>query len=275
MHNGSEGPLDEADLPDDGIMGPRQPRQPRQPRRRGIAALLIGAAAATAAVAVVWSSGAGPEPAAAPSPAGTQASAAAPEQTGKAGGSAKGTADKPVSKTNSGEAKTKTGTATKDSGEKPAKEPVGSLAVAKDAELAAKSKPIAPAVQLEQAAQIDGGTVSVSKIEAIEAKADGIGEIAGPAIRFSLEVRNTSAKALKLDAADVTVEAGAQKLPAIELNGSGASGFPKAVAAGKSASGTFVFQVPEDQREQVRIHLNFSVSETVVAFEGAAPRKAG
>src|SRR6185437_8906351 len=104
------------------------------------------------------------------------------------------------------------------------KKSAGSLAVAKDAALAAKPKPVAQPVRLEQTAHVKSGTATIARLEAIDAKANGIGEIAGPAIRFVLEVRNTSREAMKLDTADVTVEAGSLRQPAIELKGADTRG---------------------------------------------------
>jgi hypothetical protein len=257
-------------------------------RLRWIAASLVVAAGAVVAVTAAWSAWTGEGTTAVQPSAAAVASAAAgqnavPDETGPAGetGGAEDTADGPASGKKSGEAKsdqtkTKASEAAKESGgEQADNAPAGSLAVAKDAERAATPKPVARAVKLQETAKVAGGVATISKIEAIEAKAEGIGQIAGPAIRFVVGVRNTSAQELPLDTAEITVEAGAQKLPAIRLDGSGTKLFPQKVASGKTASGTFVFLVPEDQRSQVRIYLNYAASESVVAFEGAAPRKAG
>ncbi|MGW6175019.1 hypothetical protein ACWF5H_16150 [Arthrobacter sp. NPDC055138] len=258
-------------------------------RARWIVAPLAAAAVVAVAGAAAWSTWAGQGTTAAPLSAAAEASTAAgqnavPEQTGKAGGTggaSEDTADRSAAEKKSNEAKSdrakaKAGQAAKEPGGDPADNSRGdSLAVDKDAKRAATPKPVARAVRLREPADVAGGVATISKIEAIEAKAEGIGQIAGPAIRFVVEVQNTSASDLKLDTAEVTVEAGAQTLPAIRLDGSGTKLFPREVEAGKKASGTFVFLVPEDQRGQVRIYLNYAASESVVAFEGAAPRKAG
>jgi hypothetical protein len=255
-------------------------------RARWIVAPLAAAAVVAVAGAAAWSTWAGQETTAAPPSAAAEASAAAgqnavAEQTGKAGGASEDTADRSAAKKKSSEAKSdrakaKAGQTAKEPGGEPADNSRGdSLAVDKDAKQAATPKPVARAVRLREPADVAGGVATISKMEAIEAKAEGIGQIAGPAIRFVVEVQNTSASDLNLDTAEVTVEAGVQTLPAIRLDGSGTKLFPGEVEAGKRASGTFVFLVPEDQRGQVRIYLNYAASESVVAFEGAAPRKAG
>ncbi|TJY72349.1 hypothetical protein E4J89_01250 [Arthrobacter sp. CAU 1506] len=256
-------------------------------KQRWIAAALVGVAGAAVAVAAAWSAWTGAGTTTAPPSDGAVASAAAGQEaaSGKTGQTGETVtpseddaekSDKKSEEEKTDQAKTKPSEAAKESGDGSVdNSPSGSLAVAKDADRAATPKPVAPAVELEETADVAGGVATISKIEAIEAKAEGIGQIAGPAIRFVVEVRNTSDQELKLDTAEITVEAGAQKLPAIRLDGSGTKLFPLEVAAGKRASGTFVFLVPEDQRGQVRIYLNYAASESVVAFEGAAPRKAG
>ncbi|WP_345152461.1 DUF4352 domain-containing protein [Arthrobacter ginkgonis] len=159
-----------------------------------------------------------------------------------------------------------------------ASQPTGSPdapGVAPDARLAETEQPVADPVAFGKKATAGSFEVSVSKLEAIEGKAEGIGEVAGPAIRFVVTVRNTSDTELSLDAAVVTAEYGKDAVPATELSQSGAKGFPATVAAGKDASGTFVFQVPTKERGSVRILVNQSASEKVAAFEGAAPTGKG
>ncbi|GER22679.1 hypothetical protein NCCP1664_11760 [Zafaria cholistanensis] len=142
--------------------------------------------------------------------------------------------------------------------------------VAPDARLAEVEQPVAEPVALGKKATTESFKVSVSKMEAIQGKAEGVGEVAGPAVRFVVTVWNTSDKELDLGAAVVTAEYGQDRIPATELSKSGAKAFPATVAAGKDASGTFVFQMPAKERGTVRVLFNQSASEQVVAFEGAA-----
>jgi hypothetical protein len=148
-------------------------------------------------------------------------------------------------------------------------------AAAPDARLAEAEQPVADPVAFGKKAAAGSFEVSLSKLEAIEGKAEGIGEVAGPAIRFVVTVRNTTDADLRLDTAVVTADYGKDAVPATELSQSGAKGFPATVAAGKEASGTFVFQIPTKERGSVRILVNQSASEQVVAFEGAAPTRKG
>lgn len=171
----------------------------------------------------------------------------------------------------SGAEKTKKSAEPKESkdSDKPSKS--GSPGVAPDARLAELKQPVADAVPLEKKAKTESFDVSVQKVTAIQGEGKGIGEVAGPAIRFVVSVRNTSDKALRLDSAVVTVDYGSDAIPAIQLSQSGAKEFPATVKPGKSSSGTFVFQVPNEERGAVRILFNHSAGERIVAFEGSIP----
>ena len=225
MHSGKGvDPADEADRPESG-----DAKASPIPRRR--IAMLLVAAVASAAIAVAWAAGPAPRPIRRRPRSAASASAEADgsaeqEVTAKTGSSSKDSLDQPLSKTTPGTAE--------DTWSEPAeKKPAGSLTVAKDAALAAKPKTVAQPVRLEQTAHVKSGTATIARLEAIDAKADGIGEIAGPAIRFVLEVHNTSQEAMKLDTADVTVEAGSQRQPAIELKGADTKRLPQGCCPGQ------------------------------------------
>ncbi|MHA7155249.1 hypothetical protein [Arthrobacter sp. TMN-50] len=147
---------------------------------------------------------------------------------------------------------------------------------ASDAELAAIEQPVSEPVDLEEPAVVaDGISAKITTMESIEAEAFGIGEIAGPALRFVITVENTTGEAVTLSNSVVNVEYGPERLPAVQLTGSDATVFPATVDAGGSVSATLVFSIPVDQRDQVRILLNMEASSPIAAFEGAAPGEEG
>lgn len=145
-----------------------------------------------------------------------------------------------------------------------------------DAELAAIEQPVSEPVTLEESSTVaEGVTATVSSMEAIDAEAFGIGEIAGPALRFVITVENTSGEAVSLSNSGVNVEYGPDNLPAVQLTGSGATEFPSTVAAGESAATTLVFSIPANERDSIRILLNVEASSPIAAFVGAAPAEEG
>lgn len=145
-----------------------------------------------------------------------------------------------------------------------------------DAELAAIEQPVSEPVTLEEPSAVAKGiTATVSSMEAIDAEAFGIGEIAGPALRFVITVENTTGEAVSLSNSVVNVEYGPDSLPAVQLTGSGATEFPATVDAGESAATTLVFSIPANERDSIRILLNVEASSPIAAFVGAAPVKEG
>lgn len=141
-----------------------------------------------------------------------------------------------------------------------------------DAQLATVDQPIASSVALDRVAPIrDGVTAEISGLESVQGEAKKAGEVAGPAVRFTVNIKNSTAKALSTRDVVVNVDAGAQALPAITLSGPGVSAFPDAIEPGESGAATYVFRVPLEQRNIVRILVNFQVDSPIAAFEGAAP----
>ncbi|NYD79160.1 hypothetical protein [Arthrobacter cupressi] len=140
-------------------------------------------------------------------------------------------------------------------------------------ELATIAQPVAPAVPLTAKKTVKSGiTATITELQAVDGEARGIGEIAGPAIRFKVTVVNGTTAAVKLGTALVTVTYGNDETPASSLSGPGATEFPLTVAAGASASSTLVFGVPKDQRADVRIYFSLDALTPIAAFEGQAPQ---
>jgi cytoskeletal protein RodZ len=115
-------------------------------------------------------------------------------------------------------------------------------------------------------------TAEVTKMEAVQGKATGPGEIAGPSVRFTITITNSTGKKVDLSSTVVNAYAGADSAPAIPLQGPGGKSFPSSVAAGGSATGVFVFNIAKADRGHVEVTVDTSVRNPVVAFKGAAPR---
>lgn len=151
-----------------------------------------------------------------------------------------------------------------------------SARAAKDEAQAAIPQPVAPVVSLTQVAEPGGGiTATVTDLVAVDGKGQGPGQIAGPAIRFTLNLNNGGSTAIDTGMVVVNVEGGPDHVPALVLSGPGAVNFPASTAPGAQSSGTFVFLLPDSQRDNVRIFFNFQVSSSIAAFEGAVPKAQG
>ncbi|WP_426302600.1 hypothetical protein [Arthrobacter sp. R-11] len=241
----------------------------RRPGPRLRAALLVAALALPGAVVVVWAANQPGMPGGTPQSGQVAPSAATvPDGTGSPtpGGSA--TAAAPPSGTAPGA----TGTPTPKSTTPANPAPVDRKGKTEQ-ELATIAQPVAPAVPLTAKKTVKSGiTATITELQAVDGEARGIGEIAGPALRFKVTVSNGTTAAVKLGTALVTVTYGKDETPASPLSGPGATEFPLTVAAGASASSTLVFGVPKDQRGDVRIYFSLDALTPIAAFEGQAPQ---
>lgn len=128
-------------------------------------------------------------------------------------------------------------------------------------------------VPIEQPADpVKGMTVSLVSIEAIAGEAAGPGEVSGPAIRVTVSVANQTDEDQTLQFAIVNAYYGANLTPANTFQSTGgADPLIGSVAQGKTATGVYVFSVPESQRGNVRIEVDINPDLRVVLFEGAVP----
>lgn len=113
-------------------------------------------------------------------------------------------------------------------------------------------------------------SVSVPKVESVTGKPEGVGEIAGPALRFTLRLDNDTSKAIALGSVVVNAYYGADETPAPSLSGPGAKPFGSTVAAGKTATGVYVFSVPKKGRSDVTVEFSYSTDVSTVVFSGPA-----
>jgi hypothetical protein len=141
-----------------------------------------------------------------------------------------------------------------------------------DQELATIAQPVAAAVDLMSRKAVKGGvSATITEMTAVQGVAAGIGEVAGPAIRFKVTVFNDTAEALPLDRAVVDISYGNDEQPATPLSGPDPTAFPASVAPGESGLGVFIFAVPLDARDKVRIHFNLEAETPIATFAGTAP----
>ncbi|MET0977081.1 MAG: hypothetical protein ABWX82_15570 [Leifsonia sp.] len=137
----------------------------------------------------------------------------------------------------------------------------------------------APPIPVESTVPIDtpaqpapGVTVALGSFEAVQGEAVLSGDVAGPAIRFTVTVTNGTDATVSLASALVNVYYGAAQSPADSLANPGGVPLPTEVAAGQSVQGTMIFTVPEDERDDVLITFDYQVGSPVTAFQGAVPR---
>ncbi|WP_210480610.1 hypothetical protein [Naasia sp. SYSU D00948] len=117
-----------------------------------------------------------------------------------------------------------------------------------------------------------GLAVVVTEVNPVEGTANAPGEIAGPALQFVIEFRNSGDQPVALDQVSVTADYGPDRTPALELEQEETVQVPAQAGAGETVRGSYVFNVPPDERGLVRLIVFTSVDAPIVAFEGSAPR---
>jgi hypothetical protein len=126
----------------------------------------------------------------------------------------------------------------------------------------------APAVGLTDTADF-GGQVSarITQVNAIQAAATLPGEVSGPAVAVTLEISNSSARAIGLDSVTVTLTDAAGD-PAGSIAADPAAPLSGVLDAGAAKSGTYVFTVPADQRNPVTVTATYSSGAPTLVFTG-------
>ncbi len=119
---------------------------------------------------------------------------------------------------------------------------------------------------------VKGVTVAMTKLDSVKGQAEGVGEVAGPAIRFTLAFSNSGDAAYPTQPIVVNVYYGKDNTPALPLSKPGGTTLPASVPAHGDASATYIFTVPEDQRGSVIVTVDYQAGAPAIAFQGAAPK---
>ena len=113
-----------------------------------------------------------------------------------------------------------------------------------------------------------GLKVKLTDIKAVKGVAQAPGEIAGPALRITLRAMNDSKKDISLDSVTAAVTYGKDRIPAVELS-DGRRPFSGKLKGGASKNGVYIYTVPADERNDVRVEVSYSGEAPTVAFEGS------
>lgn len=127
-----------------------------------------------------------------------------------------------------------------------------------------------PAVKLTQPAKADGFTVRLTGLKAIQSKGRGPGEVSGPALRVDVLLTNGTSKAFDASALVVTL-LDSEDDPGEEMLGPPHAPMRKIVQPGDSVSGVWVFNVPTNRRNPVKILVTLPTDAPVLLFSGRAP----
>lgn len=123
-------------------------------------------------------------------------------------------------------------------------------------------------VALDAGAEADGIEGSLVRVEEIEGSAQGPGNINGPALRITVRLVNGTIEELSLSGVAINVFHGADRTPAPPLEDRSQSPFAGALPPGDAAEGGYVFRVPADDRDDVRVEVGVRPGAPVLVFTG-------
>lgn len=114
----------------------------------------------------------------------------------------------------------------------------------------------------------DGVQVALTNIESVQGQAVQPGEVSGPAIRVTVTLTNGSDRPLNTNSVVVNAYTGADRRPASPLVLPGGLAMDEVLASGASTYGIYIFQIPEDQRSDVTITVDYAPGVAAVVFRG-------
>ena len=132
-----------------------------------------------------------------------------------------------------------------------------------------KRKPVKLTQTGESADKVE---VALTSLKAIRSKAQGPGEVSGPALAVTVSVANGTGSAFDLANAVVTLTDAAGD-PGAGMAGKPSSPLPESVAPGQKATGVYVFNVAKGRRDPVIVDVSVNPETPIVVFRGNAPRR--
>lgn len=121
-----------------------------------------------------------------------------------------------------------------------------------------------PPVPVGEPASFGGGLVArVAQIDQLQLEARGPGEIAGPGVGVTVELKNESADPIDLGGVVVNASYG-NGAPASASGAAPAAPASGALPAGETRRGVYVFQVPSEDAGSLVVEVNYNGSPNVV-----------
>lgn len=115
-----------------------------------------------------------------------------------------------------------------------------------------------------------GVVVTLENIESIQGVATMPGDVAGPALRLTIAVRNGSSADVSLDTVVVNGYRDSDRTPLESLAAPGGKPFGGTVAPGGEARGVYIFRVGSSQRADVTFTVDLQAGEPASVFRGDA-----
>lgn len=114
----------------------------------------------------------------------------------------------------------------------------------------------------------EGLVAQITAMKAVQGEAVQAGEIAGPAVQFTLRLTNDTDAPIDLGLIAVNAYIGEGLTPAGGLVKPGAAPFEGTLDVGDSTEGVYVYSIPENQRENVTLTLDYRAGQPAFVFRG-------
>ena len=135
-----------------------------------------------------------------------------------------------------------------------------------DSPVSPELPPVAPD---QEAVGQDGVRVALPLIEPVQGEAVAPGEISGPSIRVTARITNGTRQQVDLGYAVVNAYIGSERAPASTLTKPGGAPFQGVLQPGESADGVYLFLIPEAQRANVTITVDYAPGVPTIVFTGS------
>ena len=125
-------------------------------------------------------------------------------------------------------------------------------------------------VSLDDTARFGTGLeLRVTDLEPVRGVARGPGEIAGPAVRLTVQLTNHGERRISLESVVLSVSYGRAQTPAMTLTGPGGQPFGGTLGPGRSQRARYVFAIPVSARDRVRVVASYTGSAPSVELAGS------
>lgn len=127
--------------------------------------------------------------------------------------------------------------------------------------------PVAP----DQPGAAEGIGAELVKFESVTGEVTGPGDVAAAAVRVTIDYTNTGTAPLDLNLIVVNGYMGAQRDPAETYEHPGGSPVSGSLEPGKTATGVYLFRIPEDRRDDVTFVVDYHAGMPAITFRGPVP----
>lgn len=131
--------------------------------------------------------------------------------------------------------------------------------------------PELPPVSPDQPAQADGIRADLTDFESVTGEVVVPGEVQAAAVRVTVQITNTGSAPLDLDLVVVNAYIGPDRDPAATYQQPGGEPVSGSLDPGATATGVYLFRIPEDRRSDVTFVVDYRGGEPALTWRGQVP----